>query len=88
MIKTFIFVEDGSIDVDELKDAVGSETKVVVYRQGATPPEIKQPEKPVSTYTDKSHKETKRVLEEVLSYKMSKKLYKQLKELYDDFYCD
>lgn len=88
MIKTFIFVEDGSIDLEELKENLGDEVKVIVYRQGATPPTIKQPEKPVSTYTDKSYESTKKILEKVLSYKMSKKLYKELEELYTDFYCD
>ena len=88
MIKTFIFVEDGSIDVEELENALGSESKVIVYRQGASRPEIKQPESPISTFKDKSHEETKKVLEKVLSFKMSKKLYKELEELYTDYYCD
>ena len=86
MIKTFIFVEDGSVDIDELN--LGDEVKVIVYRQGATPPEIKQPEKPICTFLDKSRETTKNVLERVLAYKMSKKLYKELEELYNDYYCD
>lgn len=88
MIKTFIFVEDGSVDIDELEEALGSETKVIVYRQGAIQPKIEQPELPISTYKDNSYKETKKVLEEILFYKMSKKLRKRLEKLYDDFYCD
>ena len=88
MIKTFIFVEDGSIDVEELQCSVGPETKVVVYRQGAVPPAIQQPEKPICTFLDKSRETTKNVLEMVLAYKMSKKLYKELEELYNDYYCD
>lgn len=48
MIKTFIFVEDGSVDFDALQRTVGDETKVIVYRQGASSPEIKQPEFPIS----------------------------------------
>mgnify|MGYP001530830513 CR=1 FL=1 len=47
MIKTFIFVEDGSVDLDELKNSVGDDVLVVSYRQGATPPAI-QPREPVS----------------------------------------
>lgn len=88
MIKTFIFVEDGSVDIEELQCELGDETKVIVYRQGAIRPEIKQPEFPISTFKDKSHEETKKVLEKVLSFKMSKKLYKELEELYTDYYCD
>ena len=48
MIKTFIFVEDGSVDLDELKSSVGDDVLVISYRQGATPPAIQQPKEPVS----------------------------------------
>ena len=48
MIKTFIFVEDGSVDLDELKSSVGDDVLVVSYRQGAASPEIRQPREPVS----------------------------------------
>ena len=47
MIKTFIFVEDGSVDLDELKSSVGDDVLVLSYRQGATPPAIQQPREPV-----------------------------------------
>ena len=42
-IQKFIFVEDGSVDTDELEEHVlmsNPEIKVVVYRQGAQPPEL------------------------------------------------
>ena len=48
MIKTFIFVEDGSVDLDELKSSVGDDVHVIPYRQGAAPPAIQQPREPVS----------------------------------------
>lgn len=48
MIKTFIFVEDGSVDLDELKSSVGDDVLVISYRQGTTPPAIQQPREPVS----------------------------------------
>ena len=48
MIKTFIFVEDGSVDLDELKNSVGDDVLVVPYRRGAASPEIRQPREPVS----------------------------------------
>ena len=47
MIKTFIFVEDGSVDLDELKSSVGDDVLVIPYRQGAEPPEIRQLREPV-----------------------------------------
>lgn len=47
MIKTFIFVEDGSVDLDELKSSVGDDVLVIPYRQGAAAPEIRQPREPV-----------------------------------------
>ena len=89
MIKTFIFVEDGSVDLDELKNSVGDDVLVVTYRQGAAPPQIQQPKEPVSQWNDKSYYETKKVLERLLgsSYKMSKKLLRELNELYADYYC-
>lgn len=88
MIKTFIFVEDGSVDLDELKNNVGDEVLVVTYRQGATPPTIQQPREPVSQWNDKSYRETKKVLEKILdgNYKMSKKLRELLDTLYVDYY--
>lgn len=88
MIKTFIFVEDGSVDLDELKNSVGDEVLVVTYRQGATPPAIQQPRAPVSQWSDKSYSETKKVLEKILdgNYKMSKKLRELLDTLYVDYY--
>ena len=42
-IEKFLFVEDGTVDVDELKEILeikNPEIYVVVYRQGSKPPEI------------------------------------------------
>ena len=87
MIKTFIFVEDGSVDIDELKNSVGDDTLITTYRQGGHPPSIQQPRDAVSQYKDKSFEETKIVLNEVLGwYKMSKKLRKKLDELFGKYY--
>lgn len=88
MIKTFIFVEDGSIDIDELKSNIGDGVLVVPYRQGAAPPQIQQPREPVSEWDDNSYRETKRVLERLFNgdYKMSKKLRYELERLYGDYY--
>lgn len=35
MIKNILYVEDGSVDIDELENNLGKETKIVVYRQGS-----------------------------------------------------
>ena len=88
MIKTFIFVEEGSVDLNELKNSVGDGVLVVPYRQGATPPTIQQPREPVSEWGDNSYRETKRVLDGLLNggYKMSKKLRYELERLYGDYY--
>lgn len=88
MIKTFIFVEDGSVDIDELQNSVGSDVHIVPYRQGSRPPEIQQPREPVSQWEDRSYSETKKVLENILdgNYKMSKKLRDELESLYADYY--
>lgn len=41
-VDKFLFVEDGSVDVDALEEALeGQHIKVVVYRQGSTPPVLK-----------------------------------------------
>ena len=42
-VKKLLFVEDGSVDTDELEELLGMrnpEVKVVVYRQGARSPEL------------------------------------------------
>ena len=42
-VEKFIFVEDGSVDADELEERLAEtnpESKVVVYRQGARAPEL------------------------------------------------
>ena len=42
-IQKFLFIEDSSVDIDELKDKLyysNPEIKVVVYRQGCNPPKL------------------------------------------------
>lgn len=94
MIKNIIYVEDGSVDVDELIEALDETTKVIVYRQGSTPPIFVQPEKTVNSYMDsvyasqeKRLDKIKTTLEKAFELKMSKKLRKLLDELYVDMYC-
>lgn len=46
MIKRFLYIEDGSVDVDSLRDELGEDTMIIVYRQGAAPPIIAEPIEP------------------------------------------
>ena len=41
-VKKFLFVEDGSVDLDELKERLESnpEIAVVIYRAGSVPPQL------------------------------------------------
>jgi hypothetical protein len=52
MIKNILYVEDGSVDVDELEDSLGNETKVIVYRKGSIMPMLVQPIEPIKTEID------------------------------------
>jgi hypothetical protein len=94
MIKNIFYVEDGSVDVDELIDELDETTKVIVYRQGSKPPILVQPETSINNYTDsvyarqeKRLDKVKTTLEEVFNLKMSKKLKKLLDELYTNIFC-
>lgn len=42
-VEQFLFIEDGSVDLKELKDLKrrNPEIKIVVYRQGSVPPMLK-----------------------------------------------
>ena len=48
MIKNIIYVEDGSVDLDELESTLTTETKIIVYRQGSNPPTLVQPRVPIN----------------------------------------
>lgn len=94
MIKNIIYVEDGSVDVDELIDSLDETTKVIVYRQGSRPPILVQPEKPVYSFVDSVYEKQERelehvrkVLEDAGQLKKSKKLRKLLTDLYADLFC-
>ena len=40
--KKLLFVEDGSVDTEELVDCLPADTKVIVYRQGSSMPVFKE----------------------------------------------
>ena len=49
MIKNILYVEDGSVDLDELKANLTAETKIIVYRQGSVPPKVIQLARPIKS---------------------------------------
>lgn len=53
MINNIFYVEDGSVDIDELKNLLDEDSHIITYRQGTTPPTLLQPEKPVRIKDDK-----------------------------------
>ena len=94
MIRNIIYVEDGSVDVDELIDALDETTKVIVYRQGSQPPTLVQPQNPINDYTNsilinqgRKLERVRKVLEDAGQLKKSKKLRKLLVDLYADLFC-
>ena len=89
MIKNVIYVEDGSVDVDELQESLGDETKVIVYRQGAKAPEILQLREPLNTVFDdefikirKRIESTRRLFSEFMKMKSTKKVQNKVREIY------
>lgn len=48
MIKNILYVEDGSVDLDELESTLTTETKIIVYRQGSTLPILVQLQVPIN----------------------------------------
>lgn len=95
MIKNIIYIEDGSVDVDELQKTFGEETKIIVYRQGAVKPIIEQVAVPIKTdFDDKKEKfhhklETVRELfHEIYTFKKSQKLHRKLQQIYYTLYVE
>ena len=66
MIKRIIFVEDGTVDLDGLNDSLGEDTKVIVYRQGATPPSVLELREP-ARYANEYERDRNRLEKEVSS---------------------
>lgn len=93
MIKNIIYVEDGSVDVDELQESLGEDTKIIVYRQGASRPIVEQLSNSINTDFDDYEqrfcmkvKKARELFNEIYRCKKSKKLDKKFKELYDALY--
>ncbi|NLE05445.1 MAG: hypothetical protein GX638_11690 [Crenarchaeota archaeon] len=64
MIKNIIYVEDGSVDLDELESTLTTETKIIVYRQGSTLPRLVQLQVPINdTFSEEEFKAQKKLEE-------------------------
>lgn len=88
MIKSILYVEDGSVDIDTLQEELGNEILIIPYRQGATPPVLIEPEKPILTAKEDSYnkqckliEDTRNCLYEAMSMKMSKKLRRTIDDI-------
>lgn len=79
MIKNILYVEDGSVDLDELKSTLTTETKIIVYRQGSTPPVLVQPQLPINDIFSEAEFKAEKELKE-LRKETEKLICKLLKE--------
>lgn len=66
MIKRIIFVEDGTVDLDDLNESLGDDTKVIAYRQGSNPPSVLELREPAK-YANEDERERNRLEKEVSS---------------------
>lgn len=83
MIKRIIFVEDGTVDLDDLKDSLGDDTKVVVYRQGSNPPSVLELKEP-ARYAYEDEIEKNRMEKEISSLKAKIKTLTSLNNELED----
>jgi hypothetical protein len=88
MYKSILYVEDGSVDLDQLEQDLGDDVYVVVYRQGSTPPTLVQPEKPLQSVLDSENAKllnliafVNKELNEAYKMKMSKKLRRLIDDI-------
>lgn len=91
MIKNILYVEDGSVDIDDLEETLGNETKVILYRQGSTPPILVQPKEPIKDiYDDYVERTTKRLeyvkylLVDTLNLDMPDKVRAEIEKAYNE----
>lgn len=52
MIKNILYIEEGSVDVDELREQLSEETLIIPYRQGGRTPVLVQPNEPITDCMD------------------------------------
>lgn len=91
MIKNILYVEDGSVDVDELQESLNEETKIIIYRQGSKPPILEQPKEPIKTYRDDRVASLMRTIErarDMLAEVMSLEVPEELLKMLDDIYTE
>ena len=79
MIKRFLYVEDGSVCVDDLEKTLDGETKIIVYRQGSHPPILVEPRETVRQHSEiKLLKEALDIKDELLeAYRKENESLKQ-----------
>ena len=66
MIKNILYVEDGSVDVDEVQNSLGNDTTIIVYRQGTKPPFLEQLPEPIFAAGEDIVKHYKHLLDETV----------------------
>lgn len=97
MIKRFLYIEDGSVDVDLLQEELGIDTKIIIYRQGSQLPQLRELQEPAMDYNDniiaQKDKEIKRLKECFKEIKQAlktraqpKKIYSLMSEIWEE--CD
>ena len=91
MIKTIIYVEEGSVDVDLLEAEVGDETRVIEYRKGSTPPKVEQFERPIANAWDcrnqRMENKFKKLLVDIFNSKTTPKTIKnKANEIFVDYF--
>ena len=79
MIKNLLYIEDGSVDIDALEEILNSETRIIVYRQGSTPPLLVQPLQPINDIYEEAGKDAQQRLKN-LENGVTELLYEVLKE--------
>ena len=84
MNKNILFVEDGSVDVDELKKTL-PEFPVIVYRQGSRPPMIVEilPDSPFSNIDLNEFKSKPKIIERDSPATMER-VWQAIKRVFDE----
>lgn len=68
MIKRFLYVEDGSVDVDLLSEELAEDTKIIIYRQGSQLPRLVELEEPALHCFDSVIEQKNKEIEQLKGY--------------------
>lgn len=84
MIKNILYVEDGSVDLDELESTLTTETKIIVYRQGSTLPRLVQLQVPINdTFSEEEFKTQEKLTVKEFAEKIDLYLIKLFHQAHD-----